>query len=271
MKHSVRSGNVSISYSVEGKGKETVLLIMGLGGRAADWGERFPEQLAERYRVVRMDNRGTGSSTASDEPFTLEDLAADAVKVLDAVDAARAHVVGVSMGGMIAQLVGLEHASRCRSLVLLSTHFGGLEVVPPTPQALELFQPPRGTTPEAITRRSMITLTAPGFARARPDVIEDLVRAAVREPTSRRVFSTQLNAILASDRSSRLADLRVPTLVVHGDKDLLIPVDNGRSLAARIPGSRLVILDDCGHFPASEKAEPLADLVLGFFAEHEGS
>src|SRR5262245_19886155 len=125
-------GDTSIHYSVRGDGPETVLLVMGLGGRASDWGERFPQALAGRYRVVTFDNHGTGSTPKPNAAYTLDDMAADTVAVLDAVSADKAHVVGLSMGGMIAQLLALHHEDRVRRIALVSTHFGGPEVVAPS-------------------------------------------------------------------------------------------------------------------------------------------
>jgi pimeloyl-ACP methyl ester carboxylesterase len=263
-----RSGDVSIAYSFQGDGPETILLITGLGCRAADWGGAFPDRLAARYRVVRFDNRGAGASSKPDLAWTLEDMAADAVAVLDAVGVRQAHVIGVSMGGMIGQLLALDHAERCGSLTLLSTNFGGHEVIAPTAEALALFRPPRGTTAEAIARQSLHVLTAPGFAEGNPEAIETLVGYAVAEPTERRAFGAQLQAILGSDRSARVQHIRVPTLVVHGDSDTLIPAANGRALAERIPGSRFELLEQCGHYPMWEKPERLTELVLAFLAQH---
>ena len=265
---SARSGDVSIAYSSEGDGSETILLIAGLGCRAADWGHAFPERLAQRYRVVRFDNRGAGASSKPDVAWSLEDMAGDAIAVLDTVGAARAHVIGVSMGGMIAQLLALDHAERCASLTLMSTNMGGHEVIAPTAEALALFRPPPGTTAEEIARQSLHVLTAPGFAEANPGAVETLVRYAIDEPTPRRAFGTQLQAILENDRSARVQHIRVPTLVVHGDSDTLIPADNGRAIAQRIPGARFELLERCGHYPMWEKSERLGELVLGFLSQH---
>jgi pimeloyl-ACP methyl ester carboxylesterase len=262
-----QSGDLSIAYSVRGSGEETVLLIMGLGCRGCDWGEDFPDKLAERYRVVQLDNRGTGASSSPEQTFTLEDMAEDALRVLDAVSAPRAHIVGISMGGMIAQLIALEHASRCDRLVLVSTHFGGPRVVAPTPEAMAVLMQGSDVSPEDIMRRSVKVLTAPGFADAHPEVVDAMAGFAVRQPTSRRAFAAQMMAILGSHRAERLKDVRAPTLVIHGDADPLIPVENGKAIAAEIPGARLEILAGCGHLPNWEAPDALARLVLSFLAE----
>jgi pimeloyl-ACP methyl ester carboxylesterase len=267
---SARSGDVELSYSVEGDGAETVLLIMGLGGRAADWGTELPRALSERYRVVRFDNRGTGGSTVVNPGFSLEDMANDAVAVLDAVGAEKAHVMGISMGGMISQLVALGHAARIDKLVLMSTHFGGRKVVPPTPEAMKLFDPAEfdrvGRDAGAMMRRTLEIIAAPGWPERDPEAVDALVDNARRQPTPPAGFMGQFQAILQSDRSERLGDIPHPTLVLHGKQDTLIPVDNGRLIAERIPSARLELLDDCGHQPHWEKPDDVKRLVVEFLA-----
>lgn len=264
----VRSGDLDIRYRVEGDGEETVLLVMGLGGRAADWGGPFPSALAERYRVVRFDNRGTGRSSVAPAGFSLEDMAEDAVRVLDAVGAEQAHVVGISMGGMIAQLLALDHGHRAGRVVLLSTHFGGRGLEPPHPDALRLFDPQefivRGRSPEMMMRYTLGVITSPGFLERAPAALESLLANVRAEPTPPAGFMGQLQAILQSDRSERVRGITRPTLVVHGRDDKLIPVTNGERLAERIPGARLELLADCGHMPMWEKPEELSRLVLDF-------
>ncbi|HEX4335513.1 MAG TPA: alpha/beta fold hydrolase [Polyangiaceae bacterium] len=263
-----QSGNVSLSYSVEGEGKETVLLVMGLGGRAADWGTQFPSALAARYRVVRMDHRGVGGSPPVPGGYTLNDMAKDVTAVLDAVGAARAHVVGYSMGGMISQLVATEHASRVERLVLVSTHFGGADTVPPTPEAMQLFDPQemlnRGRSAESIMRFTMSVLTAKGFLERSPAALELMVANVRAEPTAPVAFMGQMQAIIGSDRGDIVRKIDKPTLVIHGTDDTLVPVGNGHLLKERIPGARLAILEGVGHMPMLEAPDELADLVLGF-------
>jgi pimeloyl-ACP methyl ester carboxylesterase len=260
-----QSGDTSIHYSVRGDGRDTVLLVMGLGGRASDWGERFPQALGSRYRVVTFDNRGTGSSSKPDAAFTLQDMARDAVAVLDAVSAEKAHVVGLSMGGMIAQLLGLHHEERVGRLALVATHFGGPDLVPPSPEVASVLAPPPGTSAEEAMRRAMHLITAPGFAEKNPEAIEELVRLAAAQPTRKAMFIAQFQAILGSDRSEAVRRIRAPVVVIHGDSDPLIPVENGRRLAARIPGARLEILEGCGHMPMWEQPDPLSEKVIAFF------
>jgi 3-oxoadipate enol-lactonase len=265
-----KSGTVELAYTVEGTAKEAVLLIMGLGGRAADWASVFPSALAQRYRVIRFDNRGVGSSPRAEGGYSLNDMARDATAVLDAVGVERAHIVGYSMGGMISQLIATEHAERVDRLVLLSTHFGGPDTVSPTPEATRLFDPQEFFSrrePEVFMQFTMNILTSPGFVERVPEALRLMVENVRAEPTHPAAFMGQMQAIISSDRGKIVKDIRKPTLVIHGTDDQLIPVANGKLLHERIPGARLSLLQDVGHMPMLECPEKLAELVLGFLAE----
>ena len=215
-----RVGGVKLAYYVRGAGPP-VLFVMGLGGRASDWNDRFLAPLAARFTAVTFDNRGTGASDKPMEDYSLEVMADEAVGVLDACRHARAHVVGISMGGMIAQLVALRHPARVDRLVLIATHGGGPGVVPPTPEAMATLAADRTRPRAEVVRRAMATITAPGFAAREPAAIEALVALAEAQPTPEAVFARQLAAILASRRMSRLGAITAPTLVVHGTDDPL--------------------------------------------------
>lgn len=254
---------IRIAYEVRGSGP-TALFIMGLGGRAADWNDAFLRELAPHLEVVTFDNRGTGGSDRPDEEYTLEAMADEAVGVLDALDRPRAHVIGISMGGMIAQLVALRHPGRVARLVLIATHAGGRTVVPPTPTAMQALMPDRSRPPAEIVRTSMTAITAPGFAEREPAAIEALVALAVAQPTPQMTFARQMSAILASDRLERLGTITAPTLVAHGSEDPLVPPANGAAIARAVPGARLVELPGCGHLPMWECPHRLANEVLQF-------
>ena len=263
-----RSNDVRLRYFTRGTGP-TVLFIMGLGGRAADWNDAFIDRLADRFETVTFDNRGTGRSDHPNGDWTLEAMADDAVAVLDTIGRDRAHVVGLSMGGMIAQVVALRHPARVDRLALLATHPGGAGVVQPTPRGLTALTPDRSLPAAEIVRRAMTAITAPGFVERSPATIAALVDLALAQPTPTTTFMRQMGAIVRSDRSARLGEIRAPTLVVHGAADELIPPGNGRALAQGIPGARYVELPDVGHMPMWESPDALAS-VLGDFLARAG-
>ncbi len=260
----VRVDDAELAWSSIGDGPKTIVLIMGLGGWSGDWGSEFTAPLANEHRVVLFDNRGTGTSSRSPGPYSLEQLARDAAAVIEQVAGERAHVLGVSMGGMIAQLVALEHSRRVDRLVLMSTHCGGARALMPLPHVLPTLFPTPGTPADVIVRTRMSAIAAPGWAENNPRAVEDRVHASLRAPTPTRTYRAQLDAIMQSDRYTRLDEIDAPTLVVHGDVDALIPYGNGELLARQIPNAKLHTLRGVGHLPMWEAPEQTAGAVIDF-------
>jgi pimeloyl-ACP methyl ester carboxylesterase len=217
------------------------------------WDEEFCELLASRgFHVIRFDNRDAGLSTWMDrgEGYSLDDMAADATGLLDALGVKAAHVVGASMGGFIAQLIALDHPERVLSLTSMISGPNGEDQVPPTPEAMALLLAPAPATRDeqiALGVHAKRTLLGPDDPFDEPYETAKVARAVDRgyHPEG---FARQLQAIgAAPSRLERLASLRVPTLVVHGDADILVPVENGRRVAAAIPGARMLEVPGMGH------------------------
>jgi 3-oxoadipate enol-lactonase len=239
-------------------------MIMGLGGWSEDWGPYFPAFLAKKYRVVLFDNRGTGTSSRSPGPYTLAELARDAVAVIDQVAGGRAHVLGISMGGMIAQHVALDSHRSVRKLVLISTHCGGARAHLPLPHIIPYLFPPLGTPADVAVRRRLSAIAAPGWAEKHPEMLEERLRGSMRAPTPIRTYRAQLEAIMRDDRYARIDEIDAPTLVIDGDADALVPYANGELLAARIPEAKLHTLKGVGHLPMWEAPEETARVVMEF-------
>lgn len=249
-----RANGIELEYDTFGDpAGAPLLLIGGLGTQLIAWDEEFCELLASRgFHVVRFDNRDAGLSTwlAGGDEYALDDMAADAVGLLDALGIPAAHIVGASMGGFIAQLIALDHPDRVLTLTSMISGPGGEDEVPPTPEAMELLM-----TPVPGTRKGRMDLgvhskkTLLGPADPFDESYErDRVAAAVDRAYHPAGFVRQLQAISrAPSRLARLGALRIPTLVVHGDADILVPVENGRLVAAAIPGARLLEIPGMGH------------------------
>lgn len=248
------TNGIEVEYETTGDaGRTPLLLVAGLGMQLTGWDEEFCSLLAERgFYVTRFDNRDTGLSTWMDggNGFSLDDMAADAVGLLDALAIPAAHVVGISMGGFIAQLLALDYPERVLSLTSLISGPNGEDAVPPTPEAIALLLTPAASTREeriAQGLHSKRTLLGPADPFVEPYERERIAAAYDRayHPIG---FVRQLQAIQAApSRVPRLRTLRVPTLVVHGEADILIPVDNGRRVAAAIPGARYIEVPGMGH------------------------
>lgn len=252
-----------LHYESTGEGP-AVLLIMGLGLPGDAWWRTAPV-LARACRVVTFDNRGSGRSERPAGPLTIAAMAADAVAVLDAADIARAHVYGMSMGGMIAQELALRYPERVGALVLGATSAGGALATPPDPETLA-FLARRAAVPDEEGRWASVpyvyserTRTS-GGARIGEDFAHR--RSYVFQPDG---YLAQLAAAAGHDTAARVGEITAPTLVVHGAEDRMVPPANGRALAAAIPDARLLELEDAAHLYTTD--EPAADeAVLEFIA-----
>ena len=249
-----RSNGIELEYDTFGdRSAPPLLLIGGLGTQLISWDEGFRQLLAGRgFYVIRFDNRDAGLSTWIEDgsPYSLEDMAADAVGLLDVLGIRAAHVVGASMGGFIAQLMALDHPERVLTLTSLISGPNGKDQVPPTPEAMALLvaqPPPNREGRIELGLESKRKLLGPGDPFDQEYETAKVARAVDRayNPAG---FVRQLQAITAArGRLERLETLQVPSLVVHGDADILVPVGNGRSVAAAIPGARYIEIEGMGH------------------------
>ena len=246
------ANGIELEYQVFGDPKATpLLLIAGLGAQMLSWDEDFCRLLASRgFRVVRFDNRDVGMSTWMEGEYSLDDMAADAAALLDALGIPAAHIVGASMGGFIAQLVALNHPEHALTLTSIMSGPNGEDQVRPTEEGTAVLMVP---APETREERIAVGLWAKQKLMGPDDPFdrdheERRIIAAIDRAYHPAGFVRQLQAIMAAHgRLARLAQLRVPALVIHGEADILVPVDNGRNLAAAIPGARLLEIPGMGH------------------------
>ena len=261
------SGIVRLAYEERGQGA-AVLLVMGYAARSAHWGEEFRNLLAARYCVVSFDNRGTGESDKPAEEWTMRDMADDAIAVIDAAGMPSAHVVGLSMGGIVTQELALSYPERVRTLTLIATHCGGADVVPPTQDAANaLLNPDRNQPVGKMVENIWRAICAPGFLDA-PGRLEACLKLDLEKPTPVAMLANQMRAIEGADCSHRLPLITAPSLIISGTEDPLVPPANSERLAALLSGSKLVRIAGCGHMVPLEKPRELADIILEFLAKH---
>jgi pimeloyl-ACP methyl ester carboxylesterase len=269
----LQSNGLAFEYETFGdRGARPLLLVMGLGAQMILWEEDFCRALADQgHYVVRFDNRDVGLSSKLDAagvpnvmelmqkvmsgatpsvPYSLDDMADDTAGVLDALGFASAHVVGASMGGMIAQTLAILHPTRLRSLTSIMSSTGDPSLPPAKPEAMAVLLAPPPTTREGAIESQVRTWRAigsPGFPFDEAHVRERAGRSYDRSAYPAGM-ARQLAAILVhGSRRARLASVKVPTLVIHGEADPLVPVEGGRDTAAAIPGAELLTIEGMGH------------------------
>jgi pimeloyl-ACP methyl ester carboxylesterase len=262
-----KTRDITIHYDVYGRG-DPLLMIMGLGASSAQWDPEVVAGLARDFSVITFDNRGTGQSEKPDAAYSIEMFADDAAGVLDMLAIPRAHIFGVSMGGMIAQEFALRHPSRTAALILGCTTAGGTHSVPPPPESLKVLAAPReGVAPEEVIRRGWPLSYTPEYIAANRDALEAAIPRVLRYPTPPFAFQRQFDATYTLNTWDRLPSIVAPTLVVTGARDVLIPAKNSELLASRIPGARLHLIANAGHGFWVERNEFLG-VFVPFVREH---
>ena len=241
-----------------------LLLIQGLGYAVWAWRFQLPA-FAERRRTIAFDNRGAGRSFKPRGPYTIEQLADDAAAVLGALEIDRAHILGLSMGGYIAQTLALRRPELVRSLVLCGTGPGKPTHEPIPAETLDRWLAHAHLPPDEYARATMYLSFAPGWADANPDLYDELLAARLEFPTPPECWGAQYGACVRFvEAGAPVEQIGVPTLVVHGDADNVVPVSNGRALARRIPQAELVELAGHGHLALMEDPARFNAAVISF-------
>jgi 3-oxoadipate enol-lactonase len=261
----VENQGARIYWDEQGQG-EPILLIMGLGYPSYLW-HRMRPVLAQCYRTIALDNRGSGQSDAPAGPYSIAVMAADAAAVLDAAGVESAHVFGLSMGGMIAQEFALQYPRRVRSLVLGCTAAGGPDAVRAEKKVTEVLTLRNMGLEEA----SMAMRAFVYDAGTPPERIEeDMVIRRKRFPRP-EAYAAQLQGIFTWEAYTRLHQIAAPTLVIHGGSDQLVPPANAELIAARIPGAKLVIIPHASHIFITDQPELSQRAIMEFLASHAHS
>ena len=264
----VKVGDINMYYEIHGSG-EPLVIIVGGGASTELCAELIPTYSPE-YRLVLFDNRGAGRSDAPDIPYTMEMFADDLAGLLDVIDIGSAHVSGGSLGGGIAQCFTLMYPDRVRSLVLSSTHCGGKHIVAPDAEVTEIMTNLAQANPEERAETMMRLNVTPEFAARNPGVMQEMREERARQYAPSHGITRQLQASCAIDIYERLPEIKAPTLIIHGDADRLVPVENARIMASRIPNAELVILKNTGHILIEAGNEP-SRIILDFLGRNRHS
>jgi pimeloyl-ACP methyl ester carboxylesterase len=238
---------------------------MGLSGDLT-WWERLVPELGGYFKVVTFDNRGAGLTDKPDERYTISMFAEDTVGLMDVLNIPRAHIFGVSMGGMIAQELVIRYPDRVDQLALGCTHSGGPGFIAPSVEAIQNLTLTRGKSPEEFARQIVSILFSPHFQKRDPEYVKTMIQRYVSNPPSGKAFTNQFWAVLGHNCYDRLPAIDTPTLILTGDADRLIPPKNSKILNERIPGSRIVAIPTAGHAFFIEAPRETARCLLGHFS-----
>lgn len=261
MPYTTSADNTRIHYEIHGSG-DPVLLIMGLGSNAYGWYRTIP-WLSQKYLTIAFDNRGTGRSDAPLGAYSIAAMADDAAAVLDAAGYGSAHIVGASLGGMIAQRFAIQHPGRVATLVLVCTTPGGPNAVAASPDVMSAMIA-GGDDPSTVYRRNAWFLYGESTRNHRPERIKEDLVYRNKIPTPPAGYFGQLQAAMAHDVWDDLPSIAAPTLVIHGDADLLVPTENGKRIAERIPGAKLILVPGAGHMLQSDADDAVREAFLEF-------
>ena len=249
--------NLKLYYEIYGDGPP-LLMILGIGANISWWGKYFLNGLAEHFKIIVFDNRGTGKSEDPKRDYFIKTLADDAIGLLNALDIDKVHIFGHSMGGYIAQELALNY-NRVNKIVLCSTSCGGDKSILATPEVLEILRKPRkGRNPEEVAKENLKIFYSIEFLKKYPKLINLATQNMIKTPLDPESYSRQTKAIELFDTCNKLKNLKIPTLILHGMKDVLVPSQNAYLLAELLPNSQVKIFSESAHAPFVE--EP--DLVL---------
>lgn len=258
----VKVNGVQLYYEEHGEG-EPLVLVPGFGTGLWIWYRQVPT-LAEHFRVVTFDPRGVARSEQRDEAVEMRTFADDVAALLRALDLESAHVLGASFGGFVAQEFALRYPQMTRSLILCCTSFGGPGHRPPAPETLAAIASTKGLNTEERVRENWLLAFSKDFTVDNPDEVERVARLRAESYVPEFVYLRQLQAAMAFDAEARVSQIEAPTLVITGDEDVIVPHENSRNLAVRIPRAELRIVRGGSHTFFIERADEFNRAVIDF-------
>jgi pimeloyl-ACP methyl ester carboxylesterase len=258
-------GDVDLHYEVHGQG-EPLVLIAGFAAGAWTWFKQVAA-FAEHFRVITFDPRGIGKSDYSARPSDMRLMADDVAGLLRGLAIESAHILGASFGGFVAQEFALAYPEMTRNLVLCCTSFGGPNHVAPATETLTALISGDGFNTEDRVRRNLMPAFSPDFACDHSTEVEQTVKLRMANPVSEETYRAQLMAALGFNAEPRLPAIKSPTLIVSGGADAIVPAQNSQNLAAKIPGSQLLIVEGGSHLFFIERSEDFNRIIIEFLKQ----
>ncbi|WXG42484.1 MAG: alpha/beta hydrolase [Candidatus Freyarchaeum deiterrae] len=262
----MRVGKINMYYETHGNGFPLVM-IMGLGGPSAAWDKYIIDEFSKEFKVIILDNRGTGQTDCPKENYTVDMLAEDTAGLMNALKVTRAHVLGVSMGGMISIKLVLKHPEIVEKLVLGCTTGGVSRVVPPKADVMQSLSGLTSKDPKEALKAGLRILYTEDFIAEHPERIEEFIEQMKGGTYSQEGVMRQLAGISVYDAHDQLPTIKNPTLILAGKEDHLVPYENSQILAEEIPNSKLVLFDGAAHGFYSQKREEFCQIVSEFLKD----
>jgi pimeloyl-ACP methyl ester carboxylesterase len=260
----VKVKEINIYYETQGEGFPFVM-IRGLSSDVYRWPPECIETLSKKFKLVLFDNRGAGRTDKPDIEYSINMMAEDTVGLMNALNIEKAHILGFSMGGLIAQEIAISYPEKVEKLILSATGCGGNKGVSASDEVLSLLRSDReGLTPEEALRNSLPLLFTEDFIRDQPDKIEEFAKRSLMAPIPPYSYRRQLDAIGRYSSYDRLGEIKSPTLIIHGEKDILVPPQNAEILAKNIEGAKIAYLPNLGHDKFSQGPMLVAETILKF-------
>jgi pimeloyl-ACP methyl ester carboxylesterase len=253
---------VQLSYRQSGKGAP-LILITGFAAGAWIW-FRQADSLSQSFRVITFDPPGIGRSEFLERPPQMHLLADDIANLLRGLQIERAHILGASFGGFVSQEFALGYPELTRSLTLCCTSFGGPNHVLPAAEVMVALASMSDFNTEERVRRNLIPAFSPDFLRDRPDVLQQVIELRMANPVDERAFRWQMTAAMSFNAEALVGEITAPTLVIAGDADQIVPPENSRNLAAKIPRAELKMIAGGGHLFFIEQADEFNSAVTKF-------
>ena len=260
----VKVNDINMYYEIHGEGFPLVM-IMGLAANVDWWPPEFLEEIPKVFKSIIFDNRGAGRTDKPDIEYSIKMFADDTVGLMDALHIKKAHVLGISMGGMIAQELVLNYPERVEKLVLCATHCGGAKYILPSAEVMEtLMKGSEGMTPEESTDLVISLIFTEDFMKNNPDYIQRSRESILKEFIPEFSYQRQIGAVMKFNSGRRLKKVNTPTLIVQGKKDVLVQPQNAELLAKLISGSKVALFDNSGHAVLSQEPELVNKAILDF-------
>ncbi len=263
----VRVDDINLYYDTQGEGIPLVL-IMGLRRNIEWWYCQIPS-LSKYFKVIIFDNRGAGRSDKPDIEYSIPLFADDTAGLMEALGIHNAHILGISMGGYVAQELALKYPDKVRSLILGCTGCGGNRAVLMSEERMNKFTANEGLSPEEILRKDMDIYFSDRFIEAHPEKVQEFVNVSLRYYQPKEAFFRQFEACLKHDTADRLSGIKVPVLIMAGDDDPLVPPENSRILKERMPHAQLYLFPGLRHCFFIEAGEEFNQKAIAFFKSLE--